>query len=93
MEAMTPEERAADIAAKADECCYRGRGWEASIRLLALRHLTETAAETASMRAALTSLLRRHCRLVESGDCGFWNVEEEEEVIAARRALTGTTAD
>ena len=36
---------------------------------------------------ALVHLLRRYVELVESGDCGFWNPEEEEEVIAARAAI------
>ena len=37
---------------------------------------------------ALRGLLKDHCGLVDSGDCGFWNVEEEEEVIHARAAIT-----
>ena len=36
---------------------------------------------------ALEGLLKDHCDLVNSGDSGFWEVEEEEEVIAARAVL------
>jgi hypothetical protein len=37
--------------------------------------------------AALSGLLKRYTSLVNSGDCGNWNPEEEPEVIAARAAL------
>jgi hypothetical protein len=37
--------------------------------------------------AALEGLLDNHCSLVSSGDCGFWNVEEESEVIQVRAAI------
>jgi hypothetical protein len=36
---------------------------------------------------ALTTLLERHTSLVNCGDCGNWNPETEDEVIAARAAL------
>jgi hypothetical protein len=36
---------------------------------------------------ALESLLNKHVELVESGDCGHWNVEKEGHVIAARAIL------
>jgi hypothetical protein len=36
---------------------------------------------------ALRGLLRRYVGLVESGDAGKWDAEEEEEVIEARKAL------
>ena len=39
------------------------------------------------MFEALTALLERHTDLVESGDCGFWDAEKEEEVTKARAAL------
>jgi hypothetical protein len=38
-------------------------------------------------REALEALLKRYVTLVESGDAGNWNCEEEPEVIFARNAL------
>lgn len=49
--------------------------------------IPELEAQIASLRAALNGLLDKHCELVNSGDCGFWDVEGEGAVIAARRAL------
>ena len=37
--------------------------------------------------AALAALLLAHRSLVNSDDCGFWEVENEEAVIAARAAI------
>lgn len=45
------------------------------------------ADEIERLRTALTGLLDRYCDLVNSGDCGFWNPEDEKSVKAARRAL------
>jgi hypothetical protein len=45
-----------------------------------------------TMRSALTDLLNRYVTLIDSGDCGFWNPEEESVVIAARAALNEATA-
>ena len=36
---------------------------------------------------ALDGLLANHIQLVESGDCGNWNVETEHAVIIARAAI------
>lgn len=44
-------------------------------------------AENERLANALENLLTRHCELVESGDCGFWDVEQEPEVVEARAAL------
>lgn len=49
--------------------------------------IPELEAEIVRLRAALNGLLDKHCELVNSGDCGFWDVEGEGAVIAARRAL------
>lgn len=38
---------------------------------------------------ALGGLLDHYIQLVASGDCGFWNPEEEEPVIRVRAALAG----
>jgi hypothetical protein len=39
------------------------------------------------LREALAALLDRYTRLVNSGDAGFWDPEEEDEVKLARQAL------
>jgi hypothetical protein len=36
---------------------------------------------------ALKAMLKMYCELVNSGDCGDWSPEEDEEVIAARAAI------
>ena len=45
------------------------------------------AARVKELEAALEALLDSHVQLVSSGDCGFWNAEDEPEVRAARAAL------
>jgi hypothetical protein len=48
-----------------------------------------------AMRAALTNLLDHYTTMIASGDCGSWNPEVEDVVIAARKVLaepTSTTA-
>ena len=52
---------------------------------------TRAEAALAVAQEALRGVLHRHVRLVESGDCGFWDVEKEPEVIAARAAAGGTS--
>ena len=41
----------------------------------------------AELTDALSGLLTMYVGMVNSGDCGNWNPEEEKEVIAAREAL------
>jgi outer membrane protein TolC len=43
--------------------------------------------EVERLREALAALLDRYTRLVNSGDAGFWDPEEEDEVKLARQAL------
>ena len=53
-------------------------------------------AKATRLEAALIGMTERYCDLVNSGDAGFWNPEEEPEVIAARAALvtiSPTTTD
>lgn len=52
-----------------------------------------TAAEAAleRARAALTTMLNRYVDMVNSGDCGFWNPEDEDCVKQARAALETPT--
>jgi len=40
------------------------------------------------LSTALTNLLDLYVTLAGSGDCGFWEPEDEPEVIAARLALS-----
>jgi hypothetical protein len=40
--------------------------------------------------AALAGMLDRYTALVNCGDCGNWNPETEDEVIAARSVLSRT---
>jgi hypothetical protein len=47
----------------------------------------ESADALERMKAALEGMLRLYTGLVNSGGAGFWDPEEEPEVIAARRAL------
>lgn len=47
----------------------------------------DVIAERDALRVALEKLLHRYVMLIESGDCGFWNPEEEDVVIQARNAL------
>ena len=44
-------------------------------------------AQNAELIAALDKLLKKHVELIESGDCGFWNPEDEAEVTHARAVL------
>lgn len=37
--------------------------------------------------AALEAFTGMYVSMIDSGDCGFWNPEEEAEVIAARAAI------
>ena len=39
------------------------------------------------MQRALRRIVYRHAELVSSGDCGFWDVEEEPQVKEARALL------
>lgn len=43
--------------------------------------------EVGKLADAMENLLTNHCRLVESGDCGNWDVDAEPEVAAARALL------
>ena len=36
---------------------------------------------------ALETMVSRYVELVESGDCGFWDAEDEDQIINARKAI------
>jgi len=44
-------------------------------------------ADRRALRRALADLVDRYVTLVDSGDCGHWNPEDEPVVKAARAAL------
>lgn len=48
-------------------------------------HLIAAAPE---MYEALEDFVEKYTAMINSGDCGFWNPEEEPQVIAARLALS-----
>lgn len=39
------------------------------------------------LHEALSALLKHYVTLIQSGDCGFWDPEKEDQVRAARAAL------
>jgi len=43
--------------------------------------------QSKEVHRALEDLLEHYLSLANSGDAGFWNPEEEEQVINARKAL------
>lgn len=45
--------------------------------------------QNATLLAALEALLERHAELVNSGDCGFWDVEQEPAMVQTRAAIKG----
>ena len=52
------------------------------------RRLAQVQHAGPELASALQALLRRYVGLVESGDAGNWNTEEEEVVVNARAALS-----
>ena len=54
---------------------------------------TEDEYAAVNMRIALEKLLNMYFDMVNSGDCGNWNPEEDDEVIEARAALKGDSDD
>jgi len=56
--------------------------------------LREDAITTSTLYNSLDWLLKHYIQMVNSGDCGFWDPEKEDVVIAARVALImATTRD
>lgn len=43
--------------------------------------------EVERLRTALTTFVDEYVEMVNSGDCGFWDPEKEDKVVAARKAL------
>ena len=56
-----------------------------------LTTLLASAERESRLEKALQDILKRYVDLANSGDCGFWDPEKEDEVIQARAALNGET--
>lgn len=65
--------------------------WEAEFQGVAPREELEARARLAQaapeLLAALKMMVDHYVQLASSGDCGFWNPEDEEQVIGAREAI------
>lgn len=70
--------RKLDNAAKIEEEC--GTKYAAM-------YMQEAIGEIYSLHSALTDILSKYTALANSGDCGFWDPEQEPEVIKARKVL------
>lgn len=62
-------------------------GSETALMDQAVAALIAQDAELRRLRTACGNILRRYIELIESGDAGFWNPEEELVVKEARAAL------
>ena len=67
-------------------CC--GSPWLGGKESKADARLIAAAPE---LLAALQTMVAEHVQMVNSGDCGFWNPEDEAKVIAARAAIAKVT--
>jgi hypothetical protein len=59
----------------------------------AVRDRAWLADRVEELAGALEAMTERYTGLIESGDCGFWDVEGEEQVASARAALARLTED
>lgn len=83
-----------DVADMAKHHPQESERTEGMRRMLALASAIDSAsglpsllAERDALRAALERAVKRYVDMANSGDCGNWDPEEEEFVIAARAAL------
>lgn len=60
---------------------------KAVINALLKAQLKKDLEASSKTRTALQRLLHHYLSVVNSGDAGFWNPEEEDEVIMVRQAL------
>lgn len=59
----------------------------AALIVTAVNQHEQIQAENTRLREALTALTSRYAELINSGDCGNWDPEEEDEMKQARAAL------
>lgn len=76
----------------ADEKAKQLYGVDMPLIMEAADALDAKDAEIARLRAALQTTLDKWVDMANSGDCGFWDPEDEPHVIAARAALTDSSA-
>lgn len=65
----------------------RANDFHADIHEQTAARIAALSAENERLRKALENMLKRYVDLAGSGDCGFWDPEDEDEVIASRAAL------
>lgn len=72
-------------------CCERATEWNwghCQTPSIANAKLISAAPD---LLAALQTFVGKYVEMVDSGDCGFWDPETEEKVIAARAAIAKAT--
>lgn len=70
---------------------YAGGSRRAPIGYFFQQDAAQLAASAPDLLAALKTFLEKYVEMVDSGDCGFWDPETEEKVIAARAAIAKAT--
>ena len=55
----------------------------------AVETIRDQAEEVNRLREALEKMVAHYCELANSGDCGWWNPEDEDVIKVARAALDG----
>ncbi len=91
------EREVARTASISEECCKHGDrligDLNGALNLAKARmdaaeaRAQATEADVARLKDAASAFLERYVGLINSGDAGFWDPEEEPEVIALRAAL------
>jgi hypothetical protein len=79
-------ERLNELAQNEAKCGFITEAYD--LRAAAAR-LDELEREGAVLREALESITARYVDLASSGNCGFWDCEQEDVVKQARAALKG----
>lgn len=74
----------------AERASKKDAAWKAEwdAKKAAQAEIDRKLATHADLLAALEAMVSTYVHLVNCGDCGNWNPEEEEDVIQARAALS-----